>query len=204
MHPIFGRSAARKAADSPKGLEVRRSGRLLWIVAAILVVGLSYWRVSLPSARTSPEALESFNRKISQIVQDNAIGKKEKLAFSGVELNSALEDWYRNEHPDDGWPFRGTAFHFRASRAHIFMPLYTLAGFRIILVDMSVDARWSVLYQRPQVLWIGVVPVPCEPFAWVAKTLGHRPPPEFWRSWRVTYPVREIRIVGDELIVETR
>ncbi len=184
-------------------LSLGRKFRFALKVVAVLVAGITVWRVTLPSTVTSPQTLESFNRKIAEIKLANKSGRHVRVAFSGIELSSGLEDWYRRERPDDGWPFRGTAFRLKGNHAHIYVPFYKLTDFRIILVDMRVDARGKMIDQRPVLVWIGIVPIPCQLFEWGSRAFadGHLPG-DFWRSEELGYPIRDLRIANGELIVE--
>jgi hypothetical protein len=139
---------------------VRSRFILLLKILLVLAVALTSWRLSVPSLRTSPEALNSFNSKVSQLREAHRRGLPMQARFSDIELNSDIEDWYKRMHIDVGWPPWGTVLQFKGNRAHAFIPGYMPGNIRVILVDVALNPRDKTLYLSPSVVWIGIAPIP--------------------------------------------
>jgi hypothetical protein len=184
----------------------RTTGRLILIlkVVAVLVAVLTTWRLSIPSLQTSPEALNSFRRKVNKLQEAHKKGVPLQVRISAIELNSDLDDWYRRMHIDIGWPPWGTVFYFKGDRAHAYIPGYMPGNVRVAVADVWLYPRGNVVYPRLVVVWLGIVPVPGPLFGWAAKVIAGKTSRGLWGPQRLPDLVRDVRIENGEAVVETR
>jgi len=174
-------------------------------ILGVLILALTLWRCSLPSLRTSAEAVNSYNRKMNELEQAHKSGVPARVRISAIELNSDLEDWYRRMHVDVGWPPWGTVFYFRGDRAHACIPVYAPGNLGIIVVDAELSLRGNALYPRSMTFWFGIVPVPGSVVAWTANrffSVGTPPP---WEDPLLLWPdyVTSVQVETGELVLET-
>lgn len=186
-------------------MAIRPKRLLVLKILGVLVLALTLWRCSLPSLRTSAEALNSYHRKMSELKQAHKSGVPAKVRISAIEMNSDLEDWYRRMYIDVGWPPWGTVYYFRSDQGGACMPVYMPGGFRIIVLDTALSPRGHALYPRSTIVWFGIVPVPESVVAWTARRFFQVEEP--LRSQQ-PYPlpdyVTSARIENSELVLETR
>ena len=147
----------------------RRKVVFLLKILAVLAVVLTLWRLSLPSLRTSPDALNSYHLKMNQLELAHKNGLPMRVRIAAIELNSELDNWYHQMHIDTGWPPRGTVYYFKGARAGVCFPGYNPGNHRLFPVDVTLHARGNCLYPHSAVVWFGIVPVPGSLVIWVAR-----------------------------------
>lgn len=184
---------------------MRPKSRLLLKLLGVLVLALTLWRYSLPSLRTSPEAVVSYQRKMAELKQAHERGFPATVRVSAIELNSEIEDWYRRERIDVGWPPWGTVYYFRDDRAGICFGASRL-GFRIVVVDIALSPRGNVLVPRSSLFWFAILPIPGRVVDWTARRFfGAHGSPRL-EDWPLKFPdyVTHVRVENGELALETR
>jgi hypothetical protein len=167
---------------------------IILLIVSVVQLWLLLRKPSMPAAEPSPEAAQSFNRKLNELILASEQGSPGEIRLTEAELNSKIQAYLRDS------PMPAGAATLKAAVVHMEGDnLQALLTVDFKGVDLYVTLGGNLSFQNhlvklvPSKLKVGSHPLP-------ASMLSGR----LDLSLEVPEAVSGVRIENGELVVETR